>query len=278
MTDDAPDDRTGDPPKPADAAVIGAGRPHDTETPDIETASDRYAARFAGALGEWLLDEQSAAITRMLARTGDRPLRVLDVGGGHGQIAPLLLAAGHDVTIHGSTPECFRRVEHLREAHPDRFRTAASSLWNLPFEDESFDLVLAVRLLGHTARWRELLAEMARVSRSFVLIEFARASFFRIPGAAEAIFVLKRRIEGTTRPFFSYSERRLREELSRHSFEATAMTAMFSLPMVVHRMVNDPALSATAETSLRRWESATGSGHPRSCSRVATGASLATAS
>jgi hypothetical protein len=92
---------------------------------------------------------------------------------------------------------------------------------------------------------------MARVSRTFVMIEFARASLFTLPGAAEAMFVLKRRIEGTTRPFFSYSERRVKAELARHSFEATAMTAMFSLPMVLHRLVNNPALSASAEAGLR---------------------------
>ena len=238
-------------PRPAGAAVIGAGRPHDTETPDVETASDRYAQRFAGPLGEWLLSQQDAAMSRMLARTDGAPLRVLDVGGGHGQVAPLLLQAGHDVTVHGSREECFARLSQMRTAYDGRLHTVASPLWQLPFGDRSFDLVLAVRLLGHTARWRELLGEMTRVSAGFVLLEFARAGLFTIPKAAEAMFVLKRRIEGTTRPFFSYKERRLVEELARHSFRPVASTAMFSLPMVLHRLVGNAGLSARAEAALR---------------------------
>jgi SAM-dependent methyltransferase len=237
---------------PEGAAVIGAGRPHDTETPDVETASERYAQRFAGPVGEWLLSQQDAALTRVLAPAGNAPLRVLDVGGGHGQVAPLLLQAGHDVTVHGSREECFSRLSNMRAAYPDRLHTVASPLWRLPFADHSFDLVVAVRLLGHTTRWRELLAEMTRVSAGFVLVEFARAGVFTIPKAAEAIFVLKRRIEGTTRPFFSYNERRIKAELAHHFFYPVASTAMFSLPMVLHRMVGDVRLSARAESALRR--------------------------
>ncbi len=54
------------------------------ETPDIETASDSYAQRFAGAAGRYLLAEQDAAIRAVLADW--RGGTVLDVGGGHGQL------------------------------------------------------------------------------------------------------------------------------------------------------------------------------------------------
>ena len=37
------------------------------ETPDIETASEAYAQRFAGAAGRYLLGEQDAAIRAVLA-------------------------------------------------------------------------------------------------------------------------------------------------------------------------------------------------------------------
>ena len=50
--------------------------------PDVETASDDYARRFSGPVGEWFLDVQERACLDLL-----RPWRggtVLDVGGGHG--------------------------------------------------------------------------------------------------------------------------------------------------------------------------------------------------
>ena len=239
-------------PRPAGASVIGAGRPHDTDRPDVETASEQYAQRFAGPIGEWLLTQQDAAVLRMTSHTGEEQLRVLDVGGGHGQVASLLLASGHEVTVHGSTEECFARLDRLRVAYGDRFRTVTSPLLQLPFPDRSFDLVVAVRLLGHTARWRELLAEMTRVSNGFLLIEFARAGLFAVPGAAEVMFKVKRRIEGTTRPFFSFKERRVTGELARHAFRPVASTAMFSLPMVLHRGIGDVTFSSRAEAALRR--------------------------
>ena len=232
--------------------VVGAGRPHDTETPDVETASDRYASRFEGLVGEWMLATQTAAIGRLLDHAGGAPLRTLELGGGHGQVAPLLVGRGHDVTLHGSDPVCFRRLDHLRAAGAGRFRTVTSSLWRLPFGDRSFDLVIAVRLLGHTARWRELLAEMTRVSRRYVIVEYARSGIVTVPRAADAIFALKHRIEGTTRPFFSYRERTLLGELDRLSFARVASTAQFAVPMVGHRMARRPGLSAWVEDGLRR--------------------------
>lgn len=238
---------------PRGATVIGKGRPHDTERPDIETASDAYAARFAGEVGRWLLAEQERSVQQLLDAAGAAPLRILEVGGGHGQLAPMLLARGHDVTVHGSSPECFGRVSRLEEEFPGRFRTAASSLWRLPFAARSFDLVLAVRLLGHTARWRELIAEMARVSDRWLILEFARTAMVSVPRLAEAVFVLKQRVEGhTTRPFFSYREWRLVQELRRHSFSPASRAAMFSLPMVLHRVMRDPARSRRVEEGLRR--------------------------
>ena len=235
-----------------DHLVVGAGRPHDTETPDVETASDRYASRFEGRVGEWMLATQTAAIGRLLDHTGGAPLRTLEVGGGHGQVTPLLVKRGHDVTVQGSDPVCFRRLGRLRTAHPARLRPVASSLWRLPFADRSFDLVIAVRLLGHTERWRDLLAEMTRVSRRFVIVEYARSGIVTVPRAADAIFALKHRFEGTTRPFFSYRERTLLSELDRLSFARVASTAQFAVPMVGHRMARRPELSARIEDGLRR--------------------------
>ena len=49
------------------------------ETPDIETASEAYARRFAGAAGRYLLGEQEAAIRAVLAgfRGGTGPVEIL---------------------------------------------------------------------------------------------------------------------------------------------------------------------------------------------------------
>ena len=65
---------------------------HFPETADIETSSDGYAQRFAGAVGAWFLRVQEDATLRLLHAFPNA--RILDVGGGHGQLAPPLYAMG----------------------------------------------------------------------------------------------------------------------------------------------------------------------------------------
>ncbi|HEU4699645.1 MAG TPA: methyltransferase domain-containing protein [Gemmatimonadales bacterium] len=240
--------------EPDTGVLVGAGRVHDTETPDVETASDGYTERrFGGPAGRWLLEEQTRAVDRLLRRTGDAALQVLEVGGGHAQVTPLLVERGHAVVVQGSDPICFKRVLPVRRAHPDRVRGCASDLWALPFADGSFDLVMAVRLLGHVVRWRELLAEMTRVSRRYVIVEFARASaLLPLPArATDALFTLKRRVENTTRPFFTYREPRVAAELDRLGFRTLEVVGQFALPMVLHRALKEPRTSAALERLAR---------------------------
>lgn len=235
------------------AAELGTGRPHDTQRPDIETASDRYAnRRFSGRAGHWLLDQQSRVVASLLDQMGDSPLRVLEVGGGHGQITPLLLRRGYDVVVHGSDEVCFRRIELSKRSHPDRLARCVANLMALPFADASFDLVIAVRLLGHVTEWRALLAEMTRLSRRFVVVEFARKSeMLALQSLRDAVFSLKHRVEGTTRPFFAYPEHAIESELGTQGFRRVKTLGQFALPMVVHRMLRSPALSAGLERTLR---------------------------
>src|SRR5690348_10446475 len=64
------------------------------ETADVETSSDDYARRFAGTVGAWFLERQADATRELLA---DLPhgAKVVDVGGGHAQLTPMLVEAGY---------------------------------------------------------------------------------------------------------------------------------------------------------------------------------------
>ena len=156
------------------------------ETPDIETASDSYARRFAGAAGRYLLAEQDDAIRAVLAdwRGGS----VLDVGGGHGQLTPLLRSLASDVLVFGSDAQGLERV---RRDFPD-CPTATGDLLALPFAPASFDVVVAVRLLPHVRNWPRLLAELCRVARSTVVVDYPRTTGFN--GLTPLLFPLKKRL------------------------------------------------------------------------------------
>ena len=120
-----------------------------TEAPDVETSSEAYARRFAGPVGEYFLAVQAETV---LCPPGWFPrARVLDVGGGHAQLAPPLAARGYQVTVAGSSEACRARLDRLPGLSP----SSACDLERLPFPDRAFDVVLAFRLLTHLDGWRE---------------------------------------------------------------------------------------------------------------------------
>ena len=215
------------------------------ETADIETASDDYASRFSGKVGAWLLQVQEAATLHLLEpHVG---ARVLDVGGGHGQLTPLLVSHGFDVTVTGSSDSCRKRIQEFIDRGQVTYRVA--NVLALPFDDRSFDVVVSYRLLSHVNRWKEFLAELARVADTSVIIDFP--SVWSVNYVAPQLFKMKKRIEGNTRPFVSYRESDLNRALEPLQFAPAGRYAQFFVPMALHRLLKAPRVSAVVESVCR---------------------------
>src|SRR3546814_6451701 len=97
---------------------------------------------------------------------------VLDVGGGHGQLAYPLARDGHQVTVLGSTATGAKRIHDVSGTLPIRFQIG--NLLHLPFPDISFDTVVPVRLLLHVEDWQSLVAAIFRSARHTVIVDFQR--------------------------------------------------------------------------------------------------------
>lgn len=221
---------------------------NDEDAPDIASSSHRYAQRFAGPGGRYLLDRQELGIERLLDTAAARaPLTVLDVGGGHMQTAPLLSRLGHTVTVHGSTAQCLAR---MNTGPGSALESRLGSMFHLPAADREFDLVLSIRMLGHVGRWPEFVAELCRVSRRYVLVEFASASGAQRLG--RSFFGLKRRLEGNTRHYATFRVAEVERELRTHGFEPVAIERQFALPILLHRVLQRPVLSRVAEGMMER--------------------------
>jgi ubiquinone/menaquinone biosynthesis C-methylase UbiE len=225
------------------------------ETADIETSSDDYARRFSGATGAWMLSIQERTILGALAGSGARS--VLDVGGGHGQLAAPLAREGYEVTVIGSAPECRRRVADLCDAGGCRF--LVGNLIDLPFPDRSFDAVVSIRLLTHCLRWETLVAELARVARVRVVVEYPTSQ--SLNAVAPRLFSLKKRIETDTRTFTLFTHDQVEEAFARHGFRLASRRGELFLPLVLHRVLRCRPLSALLEGVCRalglttRWGS-----------------------
>jgi len=215
------------------------------EAPDIETSSADYARRFAGTAGRYLLEEQTRAVKAALR--GLSCGSALDVGGGHGQLVDPLTRLGWSVTVHGSDDVCAR---NLRELHGKRACTfVRGDIYALPFADRSFDLVIAVRLLAHVTDWRRLLAEMCRVARMAVAVEYPSKAALNALGPA--LFRLKILLEGNTRTYASFWPKELTAQMRSLGFVPMAEVKELCLPFVLHRVLKGSPSLRVAESAMR---------------------------
>jgi SAM-dependent methyltransferase len=224
------------------------------EDADIEASSARYALRFSGPVGRWFIQAQTRATLECLA--GLPPgSTILDVGGGHAQVAPPLSQAGYDLTVVGSDPACGERLRPWTSTGRVRFEVA--DLQNLPYADKSFDAVICYRLLAHSVNWMRLVAELCRVARHRVIVDYPSRRSVNV--IADGLFDLKRSVEGvTTRRFALYGRRQVGETFERAGFSVAKERPQFVLPMVLYRLVGSVRFARAAEfpprlLGLTRW-------------------------
>ena len=237
--------------------MMRAGAASDTvlkgfEPPDVETASDGYAQRFAGPTGEWMLKVQEQSLLRLL-----RPVSahtVLDVGGGHGQLTGPLVARGYHVTVLGSDRSCQQRIKPLVDAGQCRFMVG--SALSLPYPAQAFDVVVSVRLLPHLDNWERAIAEMTRVAHYAVIVDYPTTRSLNC--LTPVLFGMKKKLEGNTRTYRMFREQEVVDAFAAHQWRCQGRVAQFFWPMVLHRVLKAPAVSSGLEgiakaTTLTRW-------------------------
>lgn len=205
------------------------------DAPDIESSTWDYAGRFKGGVGDWLLEQQTNATRKAFENLcqGSRGLRVLDIGGGHGQNIALMQELGHLLTIfsseHAST-EVIQDALDRGEASLD-----TGSLLQLPYAEDSFDVVICYRILSHMASWQELAGELSRVARNLVLVDYPSKRSVNI--IADALFVLKKSVEKNTRRYGIFSDSEVDDAFISCGRRCTFRYRQFFLPMALYRFI-----------------------------------------
>jgi SAM-dependent methyltransferase len=215
------------------------------EFADIETASEDYARRFSGKVGEYFLEIQTRILLELLSPWPQAS--VLDVGGGHGQTAVPLVHKGYTVTVAGSGSLDSMRLASLLPREAFRFETC--DLLHLPFEDRSFDIVLSFRLLPHIEEWPELITEMCRVADKAVIVDYPDIRSFNY--FSESLFKAKKAVEGNTRPFRCFSRSEILEPFTQNCFASPLFQPEFFIPMAIHRALKNRELSGAVEALCR---------------------------
>lgn len=216
------------------------------ETADIETSNDDYATRFRGKTGAWMLGVQTKLTRKQLSSFKKGTL--LDVGGGHGQLAHPLAEDGWDITVTGSAKSCEHRIKDLTEAGKCKFVVCNSI--ELPFPDKSFDAVICFRLLTHCDHWEQLVKELCRVSRGPVICDYPcheSVNAFMTPER----FAKKKAIEKNTRTWHIFRHKEVTAAFKAAGRKIVSRKKQFVLPMAIHRKLKCAAISGFLETCCR---------------------------
>ena len=212
-----------------------------SETPDIESSSPAYAKRFSGAVGEYFLEVQQNAVSKLLGDVSG--VDVLDIGGGHAQLTPFLVRTGANVTVLGSDAAGEQQLAAL--LNPSEYKYQTGNLLELPFEDQSFDVVIALRLLPHLVNWQRFVAEMCRVAKSAVVVDYPdkrSVNYF-----SDALFAAKKAVEHNTRPYRCFSGGELAVPFNHAEFQASDTVRQFALPMALHRALGSRTVASSLE-------------------------------
>jgi SAM-dependent methyltransferase len=213
------------------------------------TMADEFdRRRFGGPIGSLLAESQAAVLRDFAGELRDR--LVLDVGTGTARGALIVAELGARVTALDASPEMLRVARARADARGLPIRFAVGDAHQLAYGDRTFDIVMSLRVLMHAPDWRRCLAELCRVSRGRVIVDYpAMASVAALQAAGRRMAqTAGARVEA----YRVFTERQIRDELARHGFRLVRSHRQFVLPIALHKQLGSRAWTLRIEGTLAR--------------------------
>lgn len=202
----------------------GSDAPVDEDIPTGNTY-DKYASK--NPVERKLMEGFFSALDSSLPTAA--PQRVLEVGVGEGEVTARLAARWPEATFLGldlPDPEL--------AAHWDGkgFAPLFGDIGRLPFEDDTFDLVLAIEVLEHVPYPELALAELERVTRRDIVVSVPREPIWCAANLARGKYI---KDLGNTPGHINHWSKKAFAELVGRRFEVQAVRSPFPWTMVAGR-------------------------------------------
>lgn len=206
------------------------------------------ALRFGGPIGRYLLEAQERLLLEALAPVAGR--RVVDVGVGTGRAAIGLAAAGASVLGLDASPEMLEVARARAEAAGVQVELGVADAHRLPLESRTVDAAISLRVLMHAIDWRQCVAELCRVARSRVVVDFpARLSCAALESLA------RRAVQKTGRHVEAYrviAEADVARAFVEQGYRVVLVRRQFVLPINLHKKFNSLTGTLAVESALAR--------------------------
>lgn len=215
---------------------------------DPATAETFDVRRFGGPIGEIVAASQARVLLDLAGTV--QGSTVLDVGTGTGRAALLLAGKGARVSGVDASEEMLAVARQRAAGQHLDVAFAQGDVHALDFADESFDLVVCLRVLMHTPGWRRSVGELCRVARRRVVVDYPSASSAAAVQSAvrRLMFALGRRTE----PYRVFTDGAIAREFRSHGFEIRGVHRQFVLPIALHKAIGSPRFTASIERALER--------------------------
>jgi len=215
---------------------------------DAKVAEGFDDLRFGGPIGRLLLESQQAVLVEALAPVSGR--RVLDVGTGTGRAAIGLAQVGATVVGVDASAEMLQVAAARAKAAGVTVQFERGDAHALPVGDRTFDAAVSLRVLMHTVDWKACVAELCRVSRWRVVVDFpALGSFAAIESGTRHLGnALGRRVEA----YRVMAERDVASAFAASGFRVVMIRRQFVLPIALHKAVGRLGVTRTIEGALRK--------------------------
>lgn len=204
--------------------------------------------RFGGSIGRLIAETQEQVIASFLAPVEGKS--VLDVGTGTGRAALALAARGARVTGVDASADMLAVAERRAAAAKLAVTFVHGDAHGLDFPDRSFDAVVCLRVLMHTPDWRRSLAELCRIARSRVVLDYPAL------GSAAAVHAATRRVAhafgARVEAYRVFSDRAVAAALAANGFRIAGMHRQFVLPIALHKQLDSAAFTGRLERALAR--------------------------
>jgi SAM-dependent methyltransferase len=212
---------------------------------DSGVAEGFDALRFGGPIGRVLLESQQALLRRAVLRPD---VTIADVGTGTGRAAIGLAADGARAVGVDASLEMLRVAAARAAAGGVTLRIVRADAHALPLASRSVDAAVSLRVLMHALDWRQCVAELCRIARWRVVVDFpSRTSLAALESAVRR---LRLAAGGRVEAYRVIGIGDIRREFARHGFRLVDVHRQFVLPIALHKAIGRVAVTRRLEALL----------------------------